>query len=233
MLDLHQNWEREQWEKARTWQLIPLRLKDWENAFSIILESMLTGLPVVVLLPSLWRDRRIRLPLMCVIAVLAGSLIEVFYYQHYAGPATVALFIVVVQAFRHLRQWRPGGQPAGRFLSRAIPVLVVGAAMAAQGLVILRQKPPEDSQPANARRDQVAAKLKDQPGRHVILVRYTSTHSPHAEWVYNSADIDAQDVIWAHDLGSDENAPLLEYYKDRKIWLLQPDINPTWLDPYR
>jgi hypothetical protein len=40
-------------------------------------------------------------------------------------------------------------------------------------------------------------------------------------------------VIWAHDLGSPGNAPLLAYYKDRKIWLFQPDTNPALLDPYR
>jgi len=231
--DLHQNWEREQWAKARTWQLIPIRLEDWKGVASTVLGSFLIGLPIVAFLPNLWRDRRIRLPLMCVMAALAGSLIEVRYYQHYAGPVTTALLIVAVQTFRHLRHWKPGGQPVGRFLSRALPVLAIASAVAAQGLVILRQEPPENSQPRNARRDELARLLQDQDGQHVILVRYTGSQSPHEEWVYNTADIDAQDVIWAHDLGSAENAPLLEYYKDRKIWLLQPDINFLRLDPYR
>jgi hypothetical protein len=231
--DLHQNWERKQWEKARTWRLIPIRLEDWKDTVSVVLGSFLMGLPMVVFFRNLWRDRRIRVPLMCVIAALAGSLIEVRYYQHYAGPVTAALFIVAVQALRHLRQWKPGGQPVGRFLSRALPVLVVAAAVAAQGLVILRQEPPENSQPRNARRDEVTRLLNDLDGKHVILVHYTGGQSPHEEWVYNTADIDAQDVIWAHDLGSVENAPLLEYYKGRRIWLFQPDINPTRLDPYR
>jgi hypothetical protein len=65
----------------------------------------------------------------------------------------------------------------------------------------------------------------------VILVHYTGSQSPHAQWVYNSANIDAQNVIWAHDLGSAENAALLEYYKNRKIWRLEPDIDPTRLEP--
>jgi hypothetical protein len=30
-----------------------------------------------------------------------------------------------------------------------------------------------------------------------------------------------------------ENAALLEYYKNRKIWRLEPDIDPTRLEPYR
>jgi hypothetical protein len=234
MSDLHRTWEPEQWEKARTWRLIPARIKDWRDATSVLLGSMTMGLLIVVSIPSLWRDRRIRLPLLCVTAALAGSLVEVVQYPHYVAPATAALFIVMLEALRHLRQWTPGGKPSGRLLSRALPALVLGAAVGAQGVVILRQEPPVDLQPQNARRDEVAQRLiADQPGsRHVILVRYTGTQSPHEEWTYNSADIDSQDVIWAHDLGSAENVLLLEYYKERKIWLLQPDINPRSLDSY-
>jgi hypothetical protein len=229
--DLHQNWERVQWDKARSWQLIPIRLKDWKGVASIVLGSMMMALTIALFLPNLWRDRRIRLPLICVLAAFAGSLIEVCYYEHYAGPMTAALFIVLVQAFRHLRQWRPGDQPVGRFLARALPVLVVGTVAASQGLFILRGQPVP--QPVNAQRADVAKQLTDQGGKHVILVHYTGTQSPHEEWVYNGADIDSQEVIWAHDLGSVDNAPLLEYYKDRKIWRFQPDLNPRWLDPYR
>ena len=103
--------------------------------------------------------------------------------------------------------------------------------MAPQAWMILRQEPAR--QPSNWLREKVAQSLIDQGGKHVILVHYTGSQSPHEEWVYNSADIDAQDVIWANDLGKVENAALVEYYKDRKIWRLQPDIDPQWLDPYQ
>ena len=228
--DLHQNWEREEWEKARSWKLIPIRLADWKLTASTVLGSVLLGLLMVAFARELWRGKRIRLPLFCTLAALAGSVVEVRYYPHYAGPATAALLILTVQALRHLRYWKPGGQLSGRFLARALPLLVLGAALASQALVILRQEFP---QPVNAHRDELAQTLLDQGGKHVILVHYTGGQSPHEEWVYNSADIDAQDVIWAHDLGPVENAPLLEYYKGRKIWRFQPDINATWLDPYR
>lgn len=228
LADLHQNWEPAEWRKARTLQLIPMRFDDWRLVAATILGGSVMGLLVVVFIPNLWRDRRIRLPLLCVVAVLAGSLIEVRYYVHYAAPATAALLILAVQAFRHLRQWTP----TGRFLARAIPILVIGGAMAAHGRVILRQDPPENSQPRNARRAAVETSLNDFVAKHVILVRYTGIQSPHEEWVYNSANIDAQDVIWAHDLGVAENARLLEYYKGRKIWLFRPDIDLTRLDLY-
>jgi hypothetical protein len=138
----------------------------------------------------------------------------------------------LVQAFRHLRQWKPAGVVTGRFLNRALPILVVGATLGNQGVVILRAEPPENSQSRNSRRDEVIA-LLDPIEKHVILVRYADRRSPHEEWVYNGANIDSQDAIWAHDLGAAENARLLEYYKGRKIWLFQPDIyNPLRLDPY-
>jgi hypothetical protein len=229
MHDLQQNWEPEQWRKARSLRLIGMRIDDWKGVSVTLLGSVLMAGLIVVFLPNLWRDRRIRLPLLCVFAALLGSLIEVLYYQHYAGPAAAALFIVTVQSFRHLRQWMPAGQPAGRFLSRALPILVVGAAFAAQGRAILGPPAPTTR---NAHRDEVLSLLNDFVEKHVILVRYTGSQSPHEEWVYNSANIDAQDVIWAHDLGDVENARLLEYYKDRKIWLFQPDITILRLDPY-
>ena len=233
MVDLHQNWEPGEWRKARSLQLISIRFDDWKGVAGIILGSWLVAVLIVLFLPNLWRDRRIRLPLLCVLAAFAGSLIEVRYYMHYAGPATAALLILAVQSFRHLRQWKPTGQSTGRFLARAIPVLVVGAALATEAREIIRQEPRENAQPRNSRRPEAVALLNDFTEKHVIIVRYTGTQSPHEEWVYNGADIDAQDVIWAHDLGPVNNARLVEYYKGRKIWLFEPDGKSVIrLDPY-
>jgi hypothetical protein len=228
MDDLHQNWERRQWETARSLKFFPTRLDDFRKVCSTLLGSVVLAVPILAFLPALFRDRRIRLPLTCAMVALAGSAIEVCYYTHYAAPATAAIFILLVQAFRHLRV----RNPAGRFLSRAVPLVVLAAAAISQAIVLVRQEPPENSQPPNARREQVASSLDDRPGRHVILVRYTGSQSPHEEWVYNSADIDSQDVIWAHDLGTTDNAAILAYYRDRHFWSFQPDSNSIRLEPY-
>jgi len=110
-------------------------------------------------------------------------------------------------------------------------VLVVGGVLAARGMAIIRHQPIEATQPRNAQRDQVAASF-DPVNQHVVLVRYTADRSPHEEWVYNGADIDAQDVIWAHDLGESRDGELVRYYKDRKIWLLEPDHEDSHPVPY-
>jgi hypothetical protein len=63
-------------------------------------------------------------------------------------------------------------------------------------------------------------------------MRYDSNHDPSEEWVYNGADIDGSKVVWARDMGETQNLELIRYFKDRKIWLLEPDLTPPKLSPY-
>jgi hypothetical protein len=43
-------------------------------------------------------------------------------------------------------------------------------------------------------------KLKEEQGRHLVIVRYGPRHSEHDEWVYNEAEIDGARVLWARDM---------------------------------
>jgi hypothetical protein len=52
------------------------------------------------------------------------------------------------------------------------------------------------------------------------------------EWVYNAADIDGSKVIWAREMESANDLELIRYYKDRRVWLVQPDKQPAELSPY-
>ena len=68
-------------------------------------------------------------------------------------------------------------------------------------------------------------------GEHIILVRYAEKHNPHHEWVYNAAEIDAADVIWARSLGTERDQRLRDYFHDRSIWHLDADVQPPRLLP--
>jgi hypothetical protein len=59
-----------------------------------------------------------------------------------------------------------------------------------------------------------------------VFVRYNDVHGGHCEWVYNKADIDNAHVVWAHDLGYEENERLLEYYPRRTAWVVEADAIP-------
>ena len=61
------------------------------------------------------------------------------------------------------------------------------------------------------------------PGKHLVMVRYYDNHNPHEEWVYNDADINGSKILWARELDAQQNAKLFAYFKDRQIWLVNPD----------
>lgn len=77
----------------------------------------------------------------------------------------------------------------------------------------------------------VDQKLKREPGMQLVFVRRGSFRTA-GQWVSNGADIDASKIVWAHDLGDRNNRKLLDYYRGRKAWLLEPDTIPPRLRPY-
>jgi hypothetical protein len=165
----------------------------------------------------------------------------VFFLPHYAAPLTALNLALVIQALRHVRVWRWDGRPAGVFLVRTLPLVYAAALtirLLAPGLGLpltetslwwLRLTPSE----RGLERAHLLQHLQRMPGQHLVIVRYGPEHDPgqQTEWVYNRADIDRAKVIWARDMGDAENASLLEHYRNRQIWLIEPDRHPIDLRP--
>ena len=89
-------------------------------------------------------------------------------------------------------------------------------------------------------RARILAELKENGTRHLVIVRYGPRYSTYYkwaywEWVYNEADIDNAQVVWARDMNIAQNRKLLEHFKDRDVWLLEMDQHdsPPKLTPYR
>ncbi len=81
-------------------------------------------------------------------------------------------------------------------------------------------------------RAQMETWLEHQPGKQLVIVRYWGNHYPFDEWVYNAADIDGCNVIWARDGDPAGNGELIRYYRDRSVWLAEPDATPARVSPY-
>jgi len=182
--------------------------------------------------PWVWRDRRMRFPLVVAGVLLLGTLIETWTFPHYLAPAAGLLYLLLVQGARHLRLWRRKRDLFGGTLVRIIPLLA--AAMIVLRLAAISAHVAVEPQwpRGNLARASVLQALEKSGQRHLIFVRYLPEHDVNQEWVYNRADIDESTVVWARDMGAAENQKLIQYFSNRKVWSLQPDRLPVQLVPY-
>jgi hypothetical protein len=179
------------------------------------------------------RDQRIRWLVITGAVSLVGTILVIFFTAHYFAPATSIIVAIILQGMRHLRTWRWEGKATGLFLSRAVVVICLLAVPLEIKMLISYEPKPGTWQAIGREREALLARLDSLPGGQLVLVRFGPNHDPESDWVYNSADIDSQKVIWARDMGVAANQELLDYYKDRHVWLFEPDEKPERLSPYQ
>ncbi|HVP52425.1 MAG TPA: hypothetical protein VMT05_09965 [Terriglobales bacterium] len=187
--------------------------------------------PILLCVPLLLRDRRMRWLLGAALICLAGLFSVTWSLPHYAAPAFCVFYAILVQALRHLRALRFRGRPVGLGLSRAAIVLLFFQVATA---IPERLHHPDAwfSVRGNEDRALLSRRLHQLPGKHLVLVRYGENHDVIREWVYNGADIDDSKVVWAREMSATQNAKLLAYYGNRHVWLVEPEHNPDLLLPY-
>jgi hypothetical protein len=199
------------------------------SSWKFYLGSVFT-LPLLML-PWTLRDRRMRFPWFAGALFLVGMTAETWTSPHYLAAATGLFYLVLMQCMRHLRLWRWRGQPYGVAIVRAIPVICFSLIVLRMDAVALRA-PIEPRWPrGNLERAAILRKLQNSYGRHLVIVSYGPEHDLDHDWVYNAADIDAAKVVWARDMGSQDNAELLQYFHHRRVWRLNADQAPPKLEP--
>jgi hypothetical protein len=152
-----------------------------------------------------------------------------YFYPHYAG-ATASLFVLMcIVGLQKLNRWNIG---------RLLFFLCIASLLCWYGI---RLSGREELFPALAYdewdfvnhgdpegRIAVNQELAQSPGKQLVFVHYAPQHKFH-EWIHNEADIDAARVVWALDLGEEENNKLMAYYPDRHVWMVEPDAQPPRL----
>lgn len=161
----------------------------------------------------------------------------VFFEAHYAAPVTCSLYILLLYCIRRVWLWKRGDQATGKMIIRGVVlacILILALRVTATRLRIspLWLDNGNLQSAEQIERPQVFAFLQKQAGRQLVIVRYSENHNPHEEWVYNRADIDDAKVVWARELDSPSNQRLIEHFKDRQVWLLEPDRIPVGLENY-
>jgi len=70
---------------------------------------------------------------------------------------------------------------------------------------------------SGAEHAQLVEQLSNRPGKFLVIVTYSPTHLPNFEEVYNDADIDSSNVIFAHEMGTGDDEKLINYFHDRTV----------------
>jgi hypothetical protein len=192
----------------------------WQN-FVIYLPTVLVP-PFAALSIWLFRRRRTRwLTAFLAFGVLSLSA-GTFHFAHYFAPFVPLLLLLTILGLRLL--------DVGRWRRAILAALLIGSA--AECMWLLRSE--VRSRPERrlvARRPAVESFLKDR-GDHIVFVSDTKAEAVlRASWVINRADIDTARVIWAWDLGDEENRKLIQMYSTRRLWRL-PIESPLTLQPY-
>jgi hypothetical protein len=179
------------------------------------------------------RSRKFAWVIGTVLVFELGSNLYPYFYPHYIGAATSLFVLISVVGLSKLERW---GINRLLFMLCATIFLAwydvrlsgdetVIAATVYDNWNFVNHGDPEGRVAINRR-------LDSSPGRQLVFVRYAPNHGFH-EWIHNDADIDRARVVWALDLGDAENRKLIQYFGDRRVWIVDPDAQPPRLEPYR
>ncbi len=188
------------------------------------------------------REFRFLWVLLTLLVFAAGCNFYPYFYPHYIAAITCLFLLASITGLQRLNEFQlrrnlPGPHMATVLLSICVAHFLfwytVHASASDQTRSALTRFETWDfinyGDPEG--RISIYQELERAPGKQLAFVRYGPQHIFH-EWVHNAADIDAAHVVWAHDLGSTENQKLLEYYPNRKAWLVEPDAIPPRLSAY-
>jgi hypothetical protein len=81
-------------------------------------------------------------------------------------------------------------------------------------------------------RKPVEQQLAALPGEHLVVVRYSKNHNSGEEYVYNEADIDRAKTVWAREIPGMDLSPLFQYFRNRDVWVYEPDEDDSVVHPY-
>ena len=197
----------------------------------------------LIMIRRVFLDKRMRFMVLCCFVLLAGMSIEIYLLPHYVAPFTVVFYVIGLQCMRHLRVLKSNRQRVGLALVRAMALVIVvmaGLRLFARPLGIGVPMQPTSGWNSTwfgpdhygDERARVQAGFDALPGEQLAIVRYSADHDNLNEWVYNAPDIDKSKVVWARELDEADNKKLIGYYRNRTVWLVEPDANPVAVSPY-
>ncbi len=190
----------------------------WEWEFFV---RVLLSVPLLFSLFCWVRDPWVLLAGVCSMLTLDVVLLQnTAGHPHYLAPVVAPFTLLIVAGLRQLYSIRLQHLRIGRaFVNATLLVYVISFACTlwTDGI----REPMKARYLWSLDRQHFEERLREAGRQHLVIVNYGTGHSWHQEWVYNQADIDGSPVVWAHDLGEEKNAELLDYFADRQCWMVE------------
>ena len=181
------------------------------------------------------REFRFLWVMLSVIVVALGTNFYPYFQPHYIAALTCVFLLISVTALERVSRWSRDASRIILFLCAAQFLFWYGVHLSSSPTLLSALGPYETWNYINYGdldgRAGINQRLDQAPGKQLVFVRYWPRHL-FDEWIHNAANPDASRVVFAGDLGSDENEKLRQYYPDRTAWLLEPDARPRRLTPY-
>jgi hypothetical protein len=153
------------------------------------------------------------------------------FRRHYAPVLALTVCVLIV-----LRLASRLALPSGRSWAISFCEFTLVVLLLLQLCAIERNLHPDDypvvDDLAEPFRRPVELRLTALPGLHLVMVRYSKDHNSGEEYVYNGANIDQEKIVWAREIPGIDLTPLFTYFRNRDVWLFEPDEDNESVSPY-
>ncbi|MEQ1858576.1 MAG: hypothetical protein ABMA13_01420 [Chthoniobacteraceae bacterium] len=173
-------------------------------------------------LPLLLRDWWMRAAIFVCVGCAAAMSMSTYVFEHYAAPVLPLSFVLLAASMQAMSRWQIGQRPAGACAVGLVASWLLFMSFAG---FYIRQSKNQRGDHWGFHRRAIAGQLASDGNKHVVFVDYERTHNLNREWVYNGADIDAGDIVWARDMGPEENRKVTTYFASRRAWAFNPDLD--------
>jgi hypothetical protein len=186
-------------------------------------------LGIILLALFFVKDKKIII--LSTIFVVIQTSVSVFFtkgWPHYMAPTAPLHYVLIGTAFYTLSCMSTKGIRTGGITASGLYIGFILLFISSLFLHVQSKVPYTWGQ---ARQEKIKI-LNKTKAKNIVFIRYSRSHKVLNEWVYNEADIDQSQIIWARDLGNEKNKELIAYYPERNVWLLKPDKQPLTMRLY-
>jgi len=172
------------------------------------------------------------------VVVLGGAAVW-WWQKHYSAPVLPLVFAALAMTIHRVTQASGLSRRRRRLAPTAVVLFAVVLVAAPVWYSLLGSAVASRLADTNSDRlrpgggANVRSQLAREPGEHLIFVQYEDDASAvRNAWVYNSVDIRASRLVFAHDLGPRRNADLIASFSDRSVWKVRVSKEAVQLEKY-